>query len=460
LFNKYGVWIVLIIGLGLRLYGITNPLLDAHAWRQADTASMAANFLEHGFIPLIPQLNYDGPPPNYVELEFPISSLLIGIVWKITGQLDWLARCVEVAFSGASMLLIYLLGKELYDRTSGIIAISFFALNPMAIYFGRTVMPESSMICFMTAAVLFIVRWHKQQKSVWLVSSALMFALAVLAKLPALLIGVPLFALLLDKYGWRILRAKPAWIFVIIGLLPPLIYYSVANYYATTKYVSGIIQGQLSLQPGYTYLFNYLTKMVTLALIIPGIFAPFIRKSSVGNTFLYSWAGILLLYTLTVGVRIQLEYYLFPLIPLACILTGATLGKFWGEAPGVISTLLILGTMANFAFKELPVYYNVRYSFLNQATKIQQSTQTGDLLILDDGPPMTFYYSNRKGWRLLPEKQTPAELERLRSLGAVAFVVLPDGNPNEQILQYLNSHYPLVRDGNFYDLRKSINHNT
>ncbi|HZW83626.1 MAG TPA: glycosyltransferase family 39 protein [Candidatus Deferrimicrobium sp.] len=460
MFNRYGVWIILIVGLGLRLYGITNPLLDAHAWRQADTASMAANFLEHGFMPLIPQLNYDGPPPNYVELEFPLSSLLISLTWKIAGQLDWLARAVEVIFSGATMLIIYLLGEELYDRKSGLIAISFFALNPMAIYFGRTVMPESSMIFFMTATVLFIVKWRKQQKSVWLLASALMFALAVLSKLPALLIGVPLFVVLLDKYGWRILKSKPAWIFVFIGLLPPLIYYSAANYYATTKYVSGIIQGQSSLQPDYNYLFKSVTKMVTLALIIPGIFAPFIRKSSVGNTFLYCWAGTLLLYTLSIGARIQLEYYLFPLIPLACVMTGATLGKFWGEAPGVISTLLILGTMANFAYKELPVYYNVQYDFLNQATKIQQSTRNGDLLILDDGPPMTFYYSNRKGWRLLPEKQTPAELERLRSLGAVAFVVLPGSNPSEQILQYLNSHYPLVRDGNFYDLRKSINHNT
>ncbi len=456
MFKKYGLWVILLAGLLLRVYAITNPLLDAHGWRQADTASMAANFLQYGLRPLIPQLNYDGPPPNYVELEFPLSPVLISILWKFTGQLDWLARGVAVAFSGGTMVVIYLLGRELYDRTSALIAVTFFALNPMAIYFGRAVMPESPMLFFMTAAVLFLVYWYQGQGIKWLVLSALMLALALLVKLPAAMIAVPLFTILFSRYRGKILAAKQTWLFILLGLLPPLVYYPVAHEYAAARYVSGIIQRQFSLQPHYDYLVKTLRQMLTLALIVPGLFAPFLRRSRVGNTLVWTWAAVLVLYVFTVGARIQLEYYLFPLVPLACILSGATLGMFWGEAPGIITTLLILGTMSYIAYQVLPIYYRVDYNYLSQAVQIKQHTQPGNLLVLSDGPPMTFYYSGRKGWRLLPNRQTPAELEKLRAMGASAFVILPGSKPNREIIQYLNSHYPWVREGNFYDLSKPL----
>ena len=35
---------ILLLGIGLRLLYITSPLLDAHRWRQIDTAVMARYF--------------------------------------------------------------------------------------------------------------------------------------------------------------------------------------------------------------------------------------------------------------------------------------------------------------------------------------------------------------------------------------------------------------------------------
>ena len=60
---------MLLLGLALRLRGLHDPILDHPGWRQGDTAAIARNFATLDLNPLHPQTDYDGPPPNYVELE-------------------------------------------------------------------------------------------------------------------------------------------------------------------------------------------------------------------------------------------------------------------------------------------------------------------------------------------------------------------------------------------------------
>ena len=51
---------ILALGAALRLYHVTAPFLDAHAWRQLDTAAMARNFYEGPFFPLDPMVDWGG----------------------------------------------------------------------------------------------------------------------------------------------------------------------------------------------------------------------------------------------------------------------------------------------------------------------------------------------------------------------------------------------------------------
>ncbi len=453
--RKFWFWALLGLGMVLRLYGIANPLLDNHAWRQTDTASMAANLLQSGFFPPLPQLDYDGPPPNYAELEFPLVPLLTALLWKIFGQSDILARAVVLAFSAGALVLIFYLGEVLYDSNSGLLGMAFFAVNPMAIYYGRSVMPESAMIFFSLAAVYWLVLWHRTGRFLHLGLAASAFALAVLAKLPAVMLALPLLVLGVQKLKGQILVSRSFWFFVGVGLIPPLLYYSWAHIAAGTRYVSGIVQNRMSFPPpDLLYLRKTLERMVTGSLLVTAMFAPFVRRPRVGNAFIWAWSGVLLVYTLTVCARIQLDYYLFPFIPLLCLLAGGTMGKLWGSAPGVVVSVMMLLSCLNTAYLSLPDYYRVDFRTLYQAQAIARLTRPGDLLILDGAPPMTFYYSGRKGWRLEPGSQTPQVLESLRQKGAKAFVILPQSALKPDLKQYLDRHYVYVRQGGFYDLSR------
>ena len=68
----YVIGAIVILGLALRLRGIHDPLLDHPGWRQGDTAAIARNFATLDLNLFHPQTDYDGPPPNYVELELQI----------------------------------------------------------------------------------------------------------------------------------------------------------------------------------------------------------------------------------------------------------------------------------------------------------------------------------------------------------------------------------------------------
>jgi len=448
--KRFWFWLILLAAVAVRLYGITNPLLDNHAWRQADTASMAANFLQSGFYPPWPQLDYDGPPPNFAELEFPLLPLLTAAAWKLFGQSDVIARGWAVLFSSGTLVMIYLLGRELYDRKSGLLAMAFFGLNPMAIYYGRSVLPDGPMLFFMTAAVYFMVRWLRNQFSWEFILASLCFALAVLSKLPALIAAVPLLALGYQKHGPNVVKTRNFWLFMLIGFVPPLIYYLSAHYFSSTQYVSGILQLQGTLRPDMEYLRKRLEGMVTAPLLIIALSAPFLRRARGGNLFLWSWLAILAVYTLSVGAKIQLEYYLLPLLPPLCVLAGGALGYFWGETPGIISILLIFGLCLHTAGKSLEHYYDFNAGLITQAGLVEKATKPGDLIIISDERPMLFYYSHRKGWRLLPGRQTPQSVEKMHQEGAKLFVIVPGQAPNPALISYLAARYRFFPEGDFY----------
>ena len=72
---------VLLLALALRFKGIHDPILDHPGWRQGDTAAIARNFATLDFNPLHPQTDYDGPPPNYVELELQIVPFAAAVLY-------------------------------------------------------------------------------------------------------------------------------------------------------------------------------------------------------------------------------------------------------------------------------------------------------------------------------------------------------------------------------------------
>jgi hypothetical protein len=59
--DRVAFLLILAFAASLRLFHLTAPFTDLHAWRQLDTVAMARNFYEGSFWPFDPEVNWGGP---------------------------------------------------------------------------------------------------------------------------------------------------------------------------------------------------------------------------------------------------------------------------------------------------------------------------------------------------------------------------------------------------------------
>ncbi|SVD76026.1 uncharacterized protein METZ01_LOCUS428880, partial [marine metagenome] len=79
------LWIVLLLGLSLRLLGLMEPLIDKQAWRQTDTAAIARNYYEEGYTLFHPRVDWRGTSSGFVESNFPLYPFVVGLLYSVVG---------------------------------------------------------------------------------------------------------------------------------------------------------------------------------------------------------------------------------------------------------------------------------------------------------------------------------------------------------------------------------------
>ena len=186
-------WLPVVLGLILRLIQVQAPILGVHSWRQADTAAMARHFALERTPIWLPQIDWSGASPGYVECEFPLFPYLLGQLYKLIGLHEWLGRGLSVLCSTLTIVLIIRLGQRLLDPISAWWGGLFFAVLPLGVYYGRTLQAEALMLLLAVVSIERLLVW-KQRHSRWaLLTSWLAFCLACLIKvLPLIWLGIPL----------------------------------------------------------------------------------------------------------------------------------------------------------------------------------------------------------------------------------------------------------------------------
>lgn len=456
------LFIILLIALGVRLRGITNPLLDDQGWRQADTASMAIHMLGRlTDIPgvFLPQLNYDGVTPQRVELEFPFLPYLLACTWTLFGWTDIWGRLWSVVLSLVTVGGVYYLGRTLFTDRVGLLAATIYALMPLSIYYGRVVMPEPVAQAWSIWALAMIWQWRnsRQDKGVWKIG--LLMAGAILAKLPQLML-FPV-ALLLGFWPLNHKRLAQLVRYSLIVLIPPMVYYLWVHFNVapSSQFVSGIMTGNMTNTSNLDW--NLLSKNIQRGftgsvLFLSGVgLCRVIFSRSPARVALLAWGGIGVLYLGVVCVRIPLDYYLVPILPLVALLSAYALDgiDFLPRTVIIILFLVLINRESSAANAYLTPKYHWNEEFLSQARWIKHNTSASSILVLSDPLPMTFYYANRVGFRLIAIGEEDIPSERLHQFPGDFFVQLPQSAHKELFWEKVRNSYPEVGPGVF-DLRE------
>ena len=190
---------ILVIGFGLRAYRVVEPLPtpgdDARAYYALSKA-----LYEEG--------SYGGPDFNNASDWSPGAPLLYAASFYATGGArEGTARIVELLLGLGAIVVVYLLGRRVDCRPTGLLAAFAVAVYPPFIHSTGALFSEPPAILTLPAAVLaFLWAGEQERLRAWLLPGFL-FGLTALIRPEYLLVGIAFAGLALIRVGrergWR-----------------------------------------------------------------------------------------------------------------------------------------------------------------------------------------------------------------------------------------------------------------
>ena len=460
---------LVLLGIVLRLRGLHNPILDHPGWRQGDTAAIARNFATLRFNPLYPQTDYNGPPPNYVELELQIVPFLAAIGYKLFGVHEVFGRLISLGFSVGTIVVLAFFGRWLIGTIAGgLIAAAIFTVLPGSVYYGRTFMPDATMVFFFTLALFVCTRFLVDGAKTWRGAAwaALALAMAFLAKPVAVVALVPLVAVAAwefrtKTFGTTGLARIGAT--VAAALIVLTVYGQIVSSHAEWHWASGITKLHVipALKKAFTSPAEFVAKLRAFkdtyglinktmlgflgVLVLVLGFTRRLRTRS--DALLYGWLLGYVLYAYAVLTVERVDYYTYIILPLAALVGGA-LFSYWIErlrtlhnARVLLTGLAVAGAFLLAAFivderRTLAPYYHYRKANYSAAKALDARLPPDALVVMAHYDPSILYYINRKGWEEDPYLWTPFDEQSAIRKGSRYFIAIENNRFKRNVELY------------------------
>ena len=458
---------VFVIGVLLRFRHLTSGLVESHSQRQADLAMIASNFYNNGFDIFHPQIDWAGSFPGYIGMEFPLVPYLMALLYALFGKHLFLGRLLSISFCALSTYYFYSLVRSYFTKRIALISLVFFLFSPVSIFFSRTLISDNAMLCFSIGAIYFFSQWTKNEKTLYFILSLIFAMLALLVKIPAAIIGLPIAYLAWYKYGWSFLRMTRLWIFGFIVTIPSILWYVHAFTLAKNNYpfimfgegrwvwYSGfeIFLDVAFLKKVFVRLTAFLITPIGLIMSLAGAITTAWNKP---NTYLFHWwaAGFFVFFIIGFPGQGH-EYYQLQLLPVASSFAALfcdELMKYRGAfnsgilKPGlrtVIVICLIVGFLvSSLAIVETRYHSSIEKILYEGGLSVQSMVPVNALILAADWDnPVLIQASKRRGWHF-PGSKTYKDLvptwsvsllEKMRSQGASYFVAPIKLGMNRQI---------------------------
>ena len=466
-----------ILAVAIRLVAINQAFVDDWSWRQSDVAAIARNFQENGFHFAWPQIDWAGDQPGYVGTEFPILPYLAALIYRFAGNHPWIGRGQAVLLFAVSLPFFFLLMRRLLGNVAAGWALFFYSFAPLGVMASRCFMPDVPSLSLSIIGLTLFLRWTEFNRPALLLVAALATSLAILIKVPTVLIGVPLAVIAFERFGFAALRRPALWIFAAITLLPSLAWYWHAHRISEQFYPYHFFgAGGFQLERFSWYwrivrltVWSSLT-VALFALAMAGVLA---GRREAGSSIFRWWGGAMILFVLVAGYGNRHPWYQLPFVPIA----AAFAGIFCSAAPRFVSrrSLLRAGSVALALVFILSAYFMGKLFYRESAAdlrslglELKTTTPAGSLVVTADyGDPTALYYAERKGWHFLEKSgmynghptdsaAAIADLEILRLRGA-SHIAFYSGtlwwlDYYREFAEYLETHATVQADTSHYKI--------
>ena len=424
---------ILLCALGLRLYGIawdSGNLIhpDEHAvlgaaWRihLPHWPPSLRQLLDPEQSPLNPHFFSYGNLPFYLIKA--VGSILSKFNESLAGfDLRLVGRGLSAIFDTGTVLLIYLLGRRLYNRRTGLLAAAFYAFTVLSIQQAHFCTVDSMLTFLVALTVLFSAKVISRpaQTSLWAaVPIGLCLGLAIATKLTSIiLLGVvgTVYALRCfesqdsgitrSSFRPRLIKSSLVGLAIVflvalitIIVTEPYIFIDWGKFVADTKFVRDAVVTRASdlawtrqfidTTP-YLYQIRHLSVWgmgLPLALAAWGglLFTIGMAMKHRGKSDLLLLSWILPFFLITGGMEVKFIRYVLPLVPFLCLVGARLFSELYERARGnwrhlVIGTItLVVFCSVFYSFAHVSIYSNPHP--VVQATRWVNTNVKGDEVV-------------------------------------------------------------------------------
>jgi hypothetical protein len=482
----YVIFILILVVWALLQWRLAVPkkiVNDWLGWRQADTQTIARNFLKPGSDILHPQINWGGTGPGYLESEFQLYTYLVAQVMKVFGISEWPGQLLSLMYILLTTIVIYAL-LNLYFRNRFVAAFGavVFLTSNGAVHLSTAIMPDSLCILFYSLGLFTFLKFLSDQKTGTLIFVVLFSTLAALIKPLALNLGIIQFTMiyLCHRHLLKSPKIWAAWL-TIVAVVAAYMAYSY-HLYLTYGNTFGVLGGDSKFPTlhGLTVWIHY-PKLVYMTVVwglgpfgaIAAVYLLLRRKMTrvewalvTGNA-----AAILIPMRYTVNRGFSPHYFIFT------ALLGAWLAAFMmnrllvtiknPEAIRYISAtavVLIVAVYAVHFYKRrnpLPFQYSLQVTTIGK--KLSEIAKPGSLVIARSiaderergswghginnyEDPRMFYLANVHGWSLPRDAKGAALIDKYVKQGAEYYAEPYHRRKDAELYDYLDKHGYLVCD--------------
>lgn len=413
--------VVVVLAIFVRLYKISEPLLDWHSFRQADTASVTREYVKHGIDVLRPTYhdhsNIQSGKDNlqgYRMVEFPLLNAGTAVLiqtFNLEEKEVVVGRIVSIALSVCTLLGLFMFGKRVSGYATGFVAALLFAILPYSVYYSRVILPEPALLASLVWSFVLYDMYLEKKNIVSLLGAIVLFAVALLLKPYALFFLPVLGALALMRQGIRSIGNIWMYIGVVLSIIPLVLW---------RRWILQFPEGI----PASDWLFNkenirltgaffhwlfevrIFTLILGIGLVVPCILG-MLKKGR--DWFVYVvFAGSMMLYlVILAGGNVQHDYYQILLLPFLCLATARGIVALWDISPLHYhmwitrgATVILIGFSLFVSWYSVRGYYNVNHWELVKAGRAADQMLPQDAKVIAPymGDTAFLFQTNRTGW--------------------------------------------------------------
>ena len=445
--NYYLLLGLIVISLPYRFYHITYPILDAHNFRQTQTATIALNFYKNGINLFQSELDIFGlGVKRYLTLEFPLYEALVSIFYRTLFFSEIWGRMLSVVAGYIGAWYLYKLVKLLTEKRNVAFFSSFFFLfAPLNMFYQRTFMIEPMVVAFLLAGLYYACCWINFVKRKDWFFAVIFLALGFIKKgIYGPFWFLPIGAYFIRRHSLKSLLSLQFIALIIFPLITLYFWQSHVNYINTVNghgYFTTVSSGQLEWNFGTIadrltwsmwqvrlwQILNGILLKPGFILFLVGLVSLIKMKSS---SFFYAWIFSQLIY-FAAFFRIQSHnYYQMVLIPAFSVFMSAGLVKIMdvikttGRSKYFISNILLCIFCLIFVYKAwvntLPSYY-IDWAWHKRLLLVRETISSFNAgLLVTPGYDWNSVYTYMPGKKMLlvvPEEIDDKSLLKWKKLG-------------------------------------------